>query len=162
MRRTAAVFILGVALISATHAPARADDPQPMRAEGGGAHTQSTPQQDSLTPEERMNRRFPQKVRVGDLLGLPMLDFDDRTLGHVKEVVRTPDGKIVLVMPFGGWFGCGGRPVGVPIETVAILARQLDVLDIPREDFPALATWKDSEGTPIAPDETIRIAISRR
>jgi hypothetical protein len=133
-----------------------------MRAENGGAHTQPTPRQDTLTPEQRMNRRFPQKVRVGDLIGLPMLDYDDRTLGHVKEVVRTPDGKIVLVMPFGGWFGCGGRPVGVPIETVAILARQLDVLDIPREDFPSLATWEESEGTPIPPDETIRIAISRR
>ena len=162
MRSTTAMLMLGIALLGAAHGTARADDPQPMRAESGGAHTQPTPQQDSLTPEERMNRRFPQKVRVGDLIGLPMLDYDDRTLGHVKDVVRTPDGKIVLVMPFGGWFGCGGRPVGVPIETVAILARQLDVLDIPREDFPSLATWKESDGTPIPPDETIRIAIGRR
>lgn len=162
MRSTTAMLMLGLALLGATYGVAHGGGPQPTRAEGGGARTQPAVQPDSLTPEERMNRRFPQKVRVGDLIGLPMLDHDDRTLGHVKDVVRTPDGKIVLIMPFGGWFSCSGRPVGVPIETVAILARHLNVLDIPREDFPALATWKDSEGTPIAPDETIRIAISRR
>lgn len=60
------------------------------------------------TPEDRMNRRFPQKVRVGDLLGLALLDDDDRTLGYVESVVRTHDGKIVLVTTYGSWFGLGG------------------------------------------------------
>ncbi|MEZ0212570.1 MAG: PRC-barrel domain-containing protein [Xanthobacteraceae bacterium] len=140
---------------------ARADDPKPMRAEGG-AHTQPGPEADSLTPQQRMDRRFPQKVRVGDLAGLPMQDYDDRILGYVRQVVRTADGRVVLVMPFGGWFGHGGRPVGVPLETVAILARHINVLDIPREDFASLPTWQDGAGTPIPADDIIRIAISRR
>ncbi|QFR34499.1 hypothetical protein GBB76_16015 [Ancylobacter sp. TS-1] len=161
MRRKFAHFLLGASLLCGMPAVAHAEDPKPMRAEGG-AHTQPGPEQDALTPQQRMERRFPQKVRVGDLIGLPMQDYDDRVLGYVKQVVRTPDGHIVLVMPFGGWFGYGGRPVGVPIETVAILARHLNVLDLPREDFPKLPTWKDGEGTPIPPDDIIRIAISRR
>lgn len=166
MRREIYFFLLGASIFGAAvpgafPGAARADDPKPMRAEGG-AHTQPGPEADSLTPQERMNRRFPQKVRVGDLIGLPMQDYEDRVLGYVKEVVRTPDGHIVLVMPFGGWFGYGGRPVGVPIETVAILGRHLNVLDIPRADFPSLPTWKESEGTPIPADDIIRIAISRR
>ncbi|MEP9348157.1 PRC-barrel domain-containing protein [Xanthobacter sp. KR7-225] len=161
MRREFACSLLGVLLLGAMPGAARADEPKPMRAEGG-AHTLPRPEQNGLTPQQRMERRFPQKVRVGDLIGLPMQDFDDRVLGHVEAVVRTPDGHIVLVMPYGGWFGHGARPVGVPIETVAILARHLNVLDLPREDFPKLPTWKAGEGTPIPPDDIIRIAISRR
>ncbi|MDQ0513329.1 PRC-barrel domain-containing protein [Ancylobacter amanitiformis] len=161
MRRELAYSLLGILLLGGTPGAAHAEETKPMRAEGG-AHTQPGPEQDGLTPQQRMERRFPQKVRVGDLIGLPMQDYDDRILGYVKAVVRTPDGHIVLVMPFGGWFGYGGRPVGVPIETVAILARHLNVLDLPREAFPDLPTWKDGEGTPIPSDDIIRIAISRR
>lgn len=161
MKTIIRVVLLGGLALGVAPLAARADEPKPMRAEGG-AHTEPGPRADGLTPQERMNRRFPQKVRVGDLIGLPMQDYDDRILGYVEEVVRTPDGRIVLVMPYGGFLGYGSRPVGVPIETVAILARHLNVLDIPREDFPALPTWMDSDGTPIPADDTIRIAISRR
>ncbi|MFG1277304.1 PRC-barrel domain-containing protein [Xanthobacter autotrophicus] len=126
------------------------------------ANTQAGPAEDDLTPAERMAERFPQKVRVGDLVGLPLLDFDDRTLGYVREVARTPEGGIVLVVPVGGWFGHGGRPVAVPLETVAILGRQIALLDIPRAELPQRATWAPKDGAPIAGDEIIRIAITRR
>lgn len=129
----------------------------------GGAHTQVAPTpEDGLSPAERMAERHPQKVRVGDLVGLPLLDYDDRTLGFVQEVARTAQGDIVLVVPVGGWFGHGGRPVAVPIETVAILGRQIALLDIPREELPTLATWAGSAGAPIPADDIIRIAITRR
>src|SRR5688572_23646060 len=39
---------------------------------------------DQRSPEEKMARRFPQKIRVGDLVGLPMLDWSDRTIGYVQ------------------------------------------------------------------------------
>jgi len=117
---------------------------------------------ESETPEERMNRRFPQRVRVGDLLGLALLDDDDRTLGHVEQVMRTQHGKVVLVTTYGSWFGLGGRTVGIPLETVAILGRHIDVLDIPRKDFPSLPTWQGTGATAVSPEETIQIAIARR
>lgn len=130
----------------------------------GGAHTQGrqTPDDDERTPEERMNARFPQKVRAGDLIGIPIQDYDDRILGHVTEVVRKPDGRIVLVMPEGGWLWRRGRPVAIPIEAVAILARHINLLDIPREDVPKLPTWDPAQGSPIDRNESILIAISRR
>lgn len=152
---------LSILVLGAPLDGARADDPKPMRAEGG-AHTQPVPGADSLTPQQRMDRRFPQKVRVGDLIGLPMQDYDDRILGYVRQVVRTADGRVVLVMPFGGWFGNGGRPVGVPLETVAILARHINVLDITRDDLASLPTWQDGAGTAISADDIIQIAVSRR
>jgi hypothetical protein len=128
----------------------------------GGAFADESTAADTITPEQRMNRRWPQNVRVGDLLGLALIDYDNRILGHVKEVVRTHEGKIVLVTTYGSWFGWGGRPVGVPLETVAILGRQIGVLDIDRKDFPSLPTWQGTDATGISPDETIRIAIAKR
>jgi hypothetical protein len=130
----------------------------------GGAYAQGQHalEADEQTPEERMNARFPQKVRVGDLIGIPIQDYDDRILGYVADVVRKADGKIVLVMPEGEWLWRRGRPVPVPIETVAILARHINLLDIPREDVPKLPTWDPAQGSPIDRNEIIRIAIARR
>lgn len=137
----------------------------PAQAAGpiAGAHSQSqqAPVEDR-TPEERMNARFPQKIRVGDLVGLPIQDYDDRVLGYVTDVVRTNADKIVLVMPAGGWFGRGGRPVPIPIETVAVLARHLNLLDIAREDVAKLPTWNAADGRSIDRNGVIRIAIGRR
>jgi hypothetical protein len=108
-----------------------------------------------------MNARFPQKVRVGDLIGIPVQDYDSRTVGYVTDVVRKPDGKIVLVMPESGWFWRRGRPVPIPIETVAIVARHVTLLDIPREDVPKLPTWDPAQGGSIDRNEIIRMAIDR-
>jgi len=113
------------------------------------------------TPEERMNRRFPQKVKVGDLIGLAVLDSDQETLGHVERVVRTPEGKIRLIVSYSRWLGWFGRPVAVPIEVVAIAGRQIESLDLPREAYERLPTWSAGEDRPIAADEEIRIALTR-
>jgi uncharacterized protein (DUF2126 family) len=158
--RTSTLFLLlalGVTSASSQEPASNPADAPSAQSSDAGAGTA-----DEDTPEKRMNRRFPQKVRVGDLLGLALQDEDDRVLGHVEHVVRTRDGKIVLVTTYGSWFGLGGRHVGVPLETVAILARHIDVLDIPRKDFPSLPIWRGTGATDISPDETIRIAITRR
>lgn len=68
---------------------------------------------------ERMERRFPQPVRVGDLAGLPVLDDRASTIGFVRQVVRTPQGAIELIVSCGGWFGRGSRLVAVPIRSSA-------------------------------------------
>src|SRR5262249_18406497 len=71
-------------------------------AQGAHSPAGSTPTVDATTPEARMQRRFPQDVRVGDLIGLPVLDGYHQTLGRVRQVVRTPDGKIKLIVAYGG------------------------------------------------------------
>jgi hypothetical protein len=119
-----------------------------------------------LSPEEKMNRRHPQPVRVGFLVGLPVLDEKDSTYGYIREVVRMPAGNIVLVVPYRAWLGwaptdLGRKTVAVPLETVAILARQVAALDFSRDDFAAAPAYV-ALGTPLAADETIRIAVTRR
>lgn len=118
------------------------------------------------TSEEIFNSRFPQPVRVGDLIGLPVLDYFDATIGYVRNVVRTPAGKIQLIVTQGGWPAgwstWRARLVPVPIEVVAILGRQIVALEMSRDEFAAARTWSNADGQPIAPSESIRIAISRR
>lgn len=119
-------------------------------------------QKDAMTPEERMNRRFPQPVRVGDLMSLRVLDDQDVTIGFVRRVVRTPQGKILLLVSQGGWLGWGERLVAAPIEVMAIFGRQLASLDMEPKEYASASTWAESDGTPIPDDEIIRIALTRR
>lgn len=117
---------------------------------------------ETRSPEEKMQRRFPQPVRVGHLIGLPILDDNDRTIGYVKSVVRTDDGKIHLIVPYGGFLGWGQRLVAVPIEVVAIAGRQLAALDMPRAEFDTAPAWDASQAQPIEANEFIRVGLYRR
>jgi hypothetical protein len=134
---------------------------QSAMAQPSAEAPQAGPKQDD-SPEAKMSRRFPQKIRVGDLLGLPVLDGGDVTLGHVRKVVRTPAGRIKLIVSYSRWFGWDGRFVSVPIEVVAILGRQLASLDMVPADYEAAPTWVEAGDRDIPPDEIIRIAITRR
>jgi hypothetical protein len=118
--------------------------------------------QSELTPEQRLQRRHPQPVKVGDLIGLPVLDFDDRTLGYVNAVVRTAGGKIRLIVPYGGFLGWGRRPVAVPIEVVAIAGRQIAALDMARAEFDAAPAWSDPTDQALPASEMIRLGLYRR
>jgi len=115
---------------------------------------------DSL--EARFARRFPQKVKVGDLIGLPVLDDDDVTLGHVTRVVLSPEGKVKLVVSYSRWFGWFGRPVAVPIEAVAILAKQIASIEMPPAEYEKAPTWTAGADTALPEGEIIRIALTRR
>ena len=112
--------------------------------------------------EARMNMRFPQPVRVGDLIGLPVLDDDDTTLGRVREVVRDPKGRIKLIVGYSRWWGLGGRAVAVPLEVVVILGRQIDSVDMKPAEYAAAPTWVAGTDLPIAQDQIIRIGVGRR
>ena len=174
MRNRSMIVLIAMTLIAAAHG-AQAQDTRrlaPIIVAEGGAHsdpqaapTTKAPADDAeedLSPEEKMRRRFPQPVRVGDLIGLPLLDWDDSTLGYVRHVVRTSEGKIQLIVNQGRLFGWGGRLVQVPIEAVAILARQIDLLDISVEEFRAAPAWSAATTQPIPSDDMIKIALSRR
>jgi PRC-barrel domain len=152
-RRKAVLFLLSVSLMVPLASTLSAQ-------QQGAAPPQGADKDDS--PEAKMARRFPQKVRVGDLIGLPVLDGDDVTLGRVQKVVRTPKGKIKLIVSYSKWLGWFGRPVAVPIEVVVILGRQIDSLDMGPKDYEAAPTWSQGQDQTITDDEIIRIALGRR
>jgi hypothetical protein len=120
----------------------------------------------ALTPQQKMQKRFPQPVRVGFLVGLPVLDDDDNTLGYVQRVVRTSEGRIQLIVRYGGWFGWIGwwqRHVAVPVEVVAMLGPFVAAIDMHPDEFRKAPTWTMADGTADIPaDEIIRVALTKR
>ena len=117
--------------------------------------------QHPMPMNERYLKRFPQTARVGYLVGLPVLDLNSKTLGYVQKVVRTPAGEIKFIVSYSRWFGWFGRPVAVPLEVLGIEGRQLVSLDMSPSEYDAAPTWRDTEGTPLAVDATVRVALSR-
>jgi hypothetical protein len=114
------------------------------------------------TPEQKMAKRYPQPVKVSFLLGLPILDENSSIIGHVYAVVRTPEGKIQMVMPLGGFFGLGSRLVPIPVEIVGMLGAQVAIIDMPGDRFMSSPTWTSLRAKPLDPSEVIRVAITRR
>jgi hypothetical protein len=139
------------------------NEPSPLLAQQTPAPDPAPPRDDS--PAARMARRWPQPVKVGALVGLPMLDDDDRTLGFVKQVVKGQRGDIKLIVAYNrafGWFGWFTRAVAVPIEVVAIFGRQIGSIDMQPERYEAAPTWVEGDDTRLGENETIRIALMRR
>jgi hypothetical protein len=99
-------------------------------------------------------------VRVADLINLPIVDEKQSTLGRVRAVVRTDDGKIQLLLPLGGLFGFGERLVPVPIESVALTDSQVTVVDLPPDRFQKSPTWYGSHSAALPAADTV--AISKR
>jgi PRC-barrel domain len=97
-------------------------------------------------------------VRVADLINLPIVDESKSTLGRVRAVVRTGEGKIQLLLPLGGLFGFGERLVPIPIESVAVTGPQLTVVDLPPHRFQKTPTWYGSDSEPLAAAETVSIS----
>jgi sporulation protein YlmC with PRC-barrel domain len=118
-----------------------------------------------MAAAERMNKRYPQPARVGDLIGYPVLDDNGRTLGYVRQVARTADGKIELIVAYNswcGWCGIGARLIAVPIEVVGALGRQIASLDMSPSEFAAAPIWNGSDATVLGNDEMIKVALARR
>ena len=156
---TTAALLVG-AMISAG-ATATVSIPHIMLAQAMVPPTGMDDADKPMSLAERMNRRFPQPVRVGDLIGLPVLDDRSSTLGFIRQVVRTGAGKIELIVSYSRWFGWFGRPVAVPIEAVGIEGRQVVSLDMARGEYAKASTWQGQDATALPDDATIRIALGR-
>ncbi len=159
------LHLIGVCLAIGMTVPAAAADQVMLLAQAMVPPTGMGDADKSMAAEERMRRRFPQPVRVGDLIGLPVLDDSALTLGYVRKVVRTPQGKIQLIVAYNGWCGwcdLDTRQVAVPIEAVGILGRAIGSLDMPRSEFAKAPTWHDPNATVLANDDSIQIALARR
>jgi hypothetical protein len=111
--------------------------------------------------KERYLKRFPQLARVGDLIGMPVLDLNSKTLGYVQQVVQTPAEQIEFIVSYSRWWGWLGRPVAVPLEALGIEGGHLVSLDMQPSEYDAAPTWPDTGTTPLPADATVRVALSR-
>ncbi len=113
-------------------------------------------------------RRFPQPVRVGDLIHRQVLRPVEwqTVLGRVDRVARRADGAVLVVVDArdAGWrgaLGLGARPVAVPADAVALLGEYLALMDLTPEQLRALPTFDPAGTVPVPPDDTIRMGLVR-
>ena len=72
-----------------------------------------------------------------------------------------PGRRDQIVVGYSRWWGWFGRPIAVPLEVLGIEGRHLVSLDMPPGDYDAAPTWRDTDGTALPVDETVRVALSR-
>ena len=140
-----AVMVVAVSLLTGSRT--RAQEPAPAGANLAGFAA----------------RRHPQPVRVGDLIHRPVLQpLESRpVLGHVKRVVRLADGTTRVVINFGGWFGVGGRAIAVPVDAMALLGSELEILDFTPEQLRRFPTDDGAGDSALAADDIIRMGLAR-
>ena len=112
--------------------------------------------------------RFPQPVRVGDLIHRQVLRPVEwqTVLGRVDGVARRADGAVLVVVDAqdAGWrgtLGLGVRPVAVPSDALALLGEHLALMDLTPEQLRALPTFDPAGTAPVPPDDVIRMGLVR-
>lgn len=106
-------------------------------------------------------KRFPQPVRVGDLIHRTVLQPEESrpVLGHVVTVIRQGDGSQAIVIKFGATWGFGGRDIAVPLDAMVLLGAELEVLDLTPEQLRALPTYGGA-GVALGADEIIHMGLA--
>ena len=135
---------------------------------GGAAHAQSTtpggmPPPPGMALAQSAAMRFPQPVRVGDLLGRDVLrpvESQD-VLGHVRDVVRDANGQILVVMTFGGFLGFGGRPIAVPVDAMVLLGQDMEVVAFTPDQLRQFPTFAPAGTTRVAGDTIIKVGLAK-
>ncbi len=107
-------------------------------------------------------KRFPQRVRVGDLINRRVLQpLESRPiLGHVEAVIRDPSGMIAIVVKYGGLLGFGGRLIAVPADGVVLLGSELEILDFTPQQLDAFPTFHGIESSTLAANDDIRLGLA--
>lgn len=107
--------------------------------------------------------RFPQPVRVGDLLGRTVLRPvpSQDVLGRVREVVRDRDGRIMVVVDFGGFLGFGARLIAVPVDAMVLLGRDMEIVAFTAQQLRKFPTFSPSGTTKVAGDTVIKVGLAK-
>ncbi len=121
------------------------------------------PAPDGMSLAEAAARRFPQPVRVGDLLKRQVLRpvESQPTLGWVHDVVKRTDGSIEVVVDYGGVFGLFARPIAVPVEAMVLLGQYMEIVDFTPDQLKQFKTFDGAGTTPLLPDSVIRVGLAR-
>jgi hypothetical protein len=132
------------------------------------AHAQSTtpggmPPPPGMSLAESAAMRFPQPVRVGDLLGRDVLrpvESQD-ILGRVRGLVRDRNGQIMVVVDFGGFLGFGSRLIAVSVDAMVLLGQDMEIVAFTPEQLRQFPTFSPAATTDVADDTIIKVGLAK-
>ena len=107
--------------------------------------------------------RFPQPVRVGDLIGRQVLEDrpNQQVLGRIQAVSRDLEGGVRILVGRTGWLGRDAGQVAVPVESMALLGQFVVLKDVPADRFAALPADTRLPGPLLDAAATIRMGLAR-
>ncbi len=107
--------------------------------------------------------RFPQPVRVGDLLDREVLRpvESQNVLGRVRRLVRDGSGQIMVVVEFGGFLGFGSRPIAVPVDAMVLLGQDMEIVAFTPEQLRQFPTFSPSGTTDVADNVVIKVGLAK-
>ncbi len=107
--------------------------------------------------------RFPQPVRVGDLLQRLVLRpvESQNILGRVRAVVRDSKGEIMVAMNFGGFYGYGGRLIAVPIDAMVLLGKDMEVVAYTPKQLRSFPTFVPRGTTEVSNGTVLRVGLAK-
>jgi hypothetical protein len=107
-------------------------------------------------------KRFPQPVRVGDLIHRRVLQpLESRpVLGRVDSVVRQSDGKIAIIVDYGGLLGLGGRLIAVPADAMVLLGDEMEILDFAPRELDQFPTFRGGTSPAIPAESRIQVGLA--
>ena len=139
-----------------------------MLAVAGAAHAQSAtpggmPPPPGMSLAESAAMRFPQPVRVGDLLGREVLRpvESQNVLGRVRRVVRDSNGQIMVVIDFAGFLGFGSRPIAVPVDAMVLLGQDMEIVAFTPKQLQQFPTFSPSGTTDVPDDTVIKVGLAK-
>ena len=139
-----------------------------LLAVAGAAHAQSKtpggmPPPAGMSLAESAGTRFPQPVRVGDLIGRDVLrpvESQD-VLGRVHCVVRDANSQIMVVVDFGGILGLGSRPIAVPLDAMVLLGQDMEIVALTPEQLRQLPTFSPSGTSDVPDDAIVKVGLAK-
>lgn len=128
-----------------------------------GGHAGAPPGGQDRPRSEAAAARYPQSVRVGDLIGRQLLENvpQQRFLGRVTGVAREADGHISIQVRVGGLLGLGGRQVAVPVEATALLGPFLVAMELDSRRLAALPETPVPPSALLPAETVIKVGLTR-
>ena len=133
--------------------PALAQSPTP-----GGM-----PPPPGMSLQDSAAMRFPQPVRVGDLIGRDVRRpvRSQQSLGQVRDVVRRADGQIAMVIRYGGRLGIGGRLIAVPVDAMVLLGDVVEPVAFSPAQLDQFPTFQALGTQPVSHDAEIKVGLAK-
>ena len=134
----------------------------------GAADAQSNtrggmPPPPGMSLAESAAMRFPQPVRVGDLIGREVLrpvESQD-VLGRVRRVVRDANGQMVVVVDFGEFLGFDSRPIAVPVDAMVLVGQDMEIVAFTPKQLRQFPTFGPVGTTDVADDAIIKVGLAK-
>jgi len=107
--------------------------------------------------------RFPQPIRVGDLLQRDVIEpvESQNRLGRLERIVRQSDGSLAAIITVGGFLGFGARPVAVQVDALVLLGDVVEVVALTPSEFRKLPTVSPGTATPVSADTVIKVGLAK-